>query len=394
MLEFTFALSTRIIFGNQKSSDLPKIVREFCGVSAAKILLVTDQGVLRAGMLEPLERSLKEARIPFSVFSDTTFSPNTELVNNAVRAAGAEQLSAIVGVGGGTCLDLTKALAIGLANGEFDAEAYEGYDKYPAKELVPIFAVPTTAGSGSEVSDWTVITSHNRKVSIGGTSLMPKAAILDPCLIATLPPAATAFAGMDALTHAIECFTNSVRHPVSAIFALDSIRRMYRALPLAVAQPENIDARADTLLASLFAGVAISYGYLGIAHSMAHPLETRLKVPHGLANAILLPEVMRFNLIGSQHQLAVLAEAMGTQTPLLSERDAADAAIKAVLRLNEDLGLYSHVRGLVNQSVTGSLCHEMASEAIRERATINARRPTLADLEDVYRKVLKDFVKD
>src|SRR3954462_2370331 len=300
---------TRILHGRGAIRELPAELRR---VSATRVLVVTDKGILQAGLLGPIAALLDESGIRSSVFS--AFDPNPTDADalrgiEAYRSAGADS---IVAIGGGASLDMGKAIRL-LVHHEPPLARYDdakGGDKYITAQQPPFIAVPTTAGTGSEVGRSTVLVIEGTKVVIFSPYLLANAAILDPELTVGLPPFVTAATGMDALTHNLEAYVAKGEHPLADAIALDGLRRIGKHLARAVKDGKDLEAREQMLLGSAFGAIAFQKG-LGACHSVAHALTPVAGTHHGLANSLMLPAVVNFNRAAAETRLAEVAVVLG-----------------------------------------------------------------------------------
>lgn len=378
---FKYSPSGSVLFGN---GVVAEIGREVIKLQAKKVLVVTDQGIVKAGLLTKVLEPLKVEDINFSVFDECEANPSIETVEK-VAGLGRE-VDVFIGIGGGSSIDVAKAASILITNGG-KIQDYEGINlvKIPP---IPVIAVPTTAGTGAEVTPFAVITDKTRhwKMAIGSPYNIPSLAICDPELTITLPPFLTASTGMDALTHAIEGFVSLANNSVSEALAFKAIELISGNLREAVAKGDaNIDARYNMMLGSTMAAMAFTNTILGIAHSMAHPLGGVFNIPHGVANAIVLPVVMEFNLIGNPEKFVKVAVAMGENVEGLNKMEAATRSVKAVRELSQDVG----IPRLGELGVKESDIPILAEEAMKggDRWT-NPRNTTLQDFIGLYKKVL------
>lgn len=324
-----------IIFGEGTLSLIGESARR---LGATNVFLVSDEGVARAGWTDQVAEYLKDVGLNYTVWTEPTPNPKDYEVEHGKKTYLEAGCDAIIGLGGGSAIDAAKAVAILAANGG-RIQDYEGVDKIE-KPLPPLICAATTAGAGGEVTQFTIIVDSERRVkmTIGSKSLVPDIAIIDPLLLSTIDAVLTANTGIDALTHAIEAYVSLAATPITDVFAYRAIQIISSSLRASVASRTNMEAKSAMAMASLLAGIAMSNAILGLVHAMAHPLGGLLNLPHGEANAILLPHVMRFNSIACMKRYAEIAEAMGENIEGLSVRQAADKAIEAVERLCLDIG--------------------------------------------------------
>ena len=377
---FSYELPTKIEFGVGVSERVAEHV-EGCGSS--RILLVVDPGVLDAGVADKVTDGLQDAGMPYVLFSDIEPEPEARSIVDGVELARSEGCDAVVGVGGGSALDSAKAIAVMLEN-EGHIRDYAGQNLVP-NPGVPMIALPTTAGTGSEVTIWSVISEKEEKVKygVGSPYMTATVAMCDPELTLTLPPRITACTGMDALAHALESYVNKTTQPISEALSIRAMELVARSLRTAVVAGENLQARSDMLLASLSAALAFNPTRLGLAHALVMPIGANYKIPHSVGVAILLPEVMRYNLIGNLEKFVKIARIFGENTEGLSLRDAAELSVKAIRQLSEDVGI---PEGLANYGVEEERLHELAEAGIATgNVPVNPRQPTVEDLTEIMR---------
>lgn len=380
---FRYEIPTVIEFGNGSIRKLPDHVRSFGGT---KVFIVGDPGVVKAGVVERLTDSLQASNIPYVLFSEIESDPDIHSVEVGTELAKNEGCNLVIGVGGGSSLDTAKAIGIMMTN-KGNIRDYVGINKVPAPSA-PVIAVPTTAGTGSEVTIWSVLSDKQSKtkLSVGSPYNCPELAVCDPELTLTLPPHITAATGMDALTHALESYVNKNTQPISEALSLQAMKMIARSLRQAVAQGDNLNARHDMLLASLIAAMAFNSTRLGLAHALALPLGAHFKIPHGLVNAMLLPEVMQYNLIGNTAKFAEIAGIFGEVTEGLSVRQAAERSVVAIRQLKEDVGI---TQTLTDFGVREEHLELVAKEAMESgNVPVNPRIAGPEDLKQICRKLM------
>jgi alcohol dehydrogenase class IV len=335
-----FQCVPRIVQGtSQLASMLPKEVER---LNASRILIVTDPGLIKTGIPE----RVKDILVPdyeVVIYSDVEADPSVESVEKCAAYVREQQFDLIIGLGGGSPIDTAKCVSILATNGGVVAD-YLGIEKVPSPGLPKIF-IPTTAGTGSEVTNVAVLSlvAQRTKKGIVSRHMMADSAILDAALTVGLPGPITAATGMDALTHAIEAYVSRFAQPMTDHFALEAIRLIGRSLRTAVHYGENLKAREDMLVGSLYAGLAFGSAATGMVHGLAMPLGGLYNIPHGIANAVLLPHVMRFNVVAAQQRYADIAHALGEPVDGLSLREAAECAVTAVESLSADIGIPRHL---------------------------------------------------
>lgn len=375
----TFSLSTVLYYGLGAVSSLAEHVR---GIAASSVLLVTDAGVVRAGITERIRELLISANIAVTVFDQVEANPSITTMDRAGATAREGKCSCVVGVGGGSVLDAAKGAALVSTHGGSLAQ-FVGIDKVPGPSM-PVLAIPTTAGTGSEVSWHISVTDErsHRKVTVRSRWCVPQTAILDPELLASLPAPVAAATGMDALAHAVESFLGHQAWTFTEALAIEAIRLIGANLRPFVAHRGNVAAGGQMLVAATLAGSIISYARTGLVHSMARPLGARYDIPHGLATAVLLPWVMEFNAPAAPEECRRVAEALGEAVNTMPVNRTAKHAAAALRELARDVGIPERLRDV---GVKEDALEVMAKEALDPQATtINARPATEEDIRRVY----------
>lgn len=376
----TVHLPVRIEFAPGRSAGVGEDLR---GLGCNRVLVVTDPGVRAAGLLDGILGSLREAGLSAVVFGDVVPDPDEACASRAAGVFRNEGCDGILAVGGGSSIDTAKAAGL-LATNPGPLLAYEGVNKVP-NPLPPLAVIPTTCGTGSEVTNVTVITdAHHYKTPILSPYLIPKLAVLDPDLLRTLPPHLVASTGMDALTHAMESYTNRVQHWYADACAMQAMRMIADAIRPATVNRDP-DAIARMLYASTLAGIAFTLSRLGLVHAMSHPVSGFAGVPHGLANAVLLPYVMAYNMVGNPQAYAAVAQALGVPDQGSAIRTA-EAGVREVMRMNRDLGIPDRFDGL---GVTRDMFPDMIRDTFRSgNIPINPRQVTEQDVARLYEAAL------
>jgi alcohol dehydrogenase class IV len=381
--QFRYELPTAIEFGIGAVQKLPEHIRSLNGTKA---LLVTDPGVQQAGVASRLTEILEQGGIPYAIFNEIEPDPDIEGVMRGRDVAREHGCDCVIGLGGGSSLDTAKAIGLMLGN-EGHIRDYVGINIVP-KKGAPVIAIPTTAGTGSEITIWSVLTDKQAKakLSVGSPYNCPDLAIGDPELTLSLPPHITAATGMDALTHALESYVNKATQPISEALSIQAMKMIAASLRVAVVQGENIEARYCMLLASLIAAMAFNPTRLGLAHALAMPLGAHFNIPHGMVNAILLPEVMEYNVIGNIPKFIEIAKLFDMPIQGMSPKEAAMQAVIAVRQLKQDIGIH---QTLSDYGVTEEDLDMIAEEAMASgNVPVNPRKPTLEDLKQICRNAM------
>ncbi|MCS7232838.1 MAG: iron-containing alcohol dehydrogenase [Synergistetes bacterium] len=371
---FVWQIPTKLYFGVGEAEKIVDRVNELGGKN---VLIVTDTGVLRTNIVEKIKGKLDAAGFKTEVFSKVEPNPTVEIVDEGVKVAKGFGCDLLVAVGGGSSIDTAKAIGLLLTN---EGEIGYFWKNPPKNKILPLIAIPTTAGTGSEITWVTVIKDTNKKVKmgIGNPKLAPSIAICDPLLTVSMPPSVTAATGLDALTHAIESYTNVITEPISESIALHAIYLIGKYLRAAYAKGDNLEARYNMLLGSTMAALAFANTKLGVVHAITAVMGGYFDVPHGVINAILLPYGMEFNLIGNVSKFAKIAEALGENTCGLTEIQAARKAVEAVKELCRDVGIPSSLKEVgIKEEALEDICREAMNNV---GIPINPRTPTVEDL--------------
>jgi alcohol dehydrogenase class IV len=336
MMIKSFETVRRITFG---SGSLENLGNEIKRVTGSKVLVVTDPGLKTAGVLDAVTAALDKTMLNYSVFAEVEPDPRVEVALGCVEAAKAYRPDVIVGLGGGSSLDISKITSVLLTN-EGPIEKYFGMELVP-RPGVPLILIPTTAGTGSEMTSICVLSDTKNKVKKGIVSehMFARAALLDPQLTLALPPRVTAMTGMDALVHAIESFVGVRATVFTDTLNLQAIRLVASNLRPAYANGANLAARENMLHASCLAGMAFSNTQNGLDHALALAIGGKFHLPHGLLTAFIIPWVMEYNLIAAPGKYIRIAEAFGERTKHLPEIQAARLSVKAVKSLLDDVGI-------------------------------------------------------
>ena len=334
MKSFEFQLPTRIVFGFGASESAG---REAAALGT-RALVVTDPGVMASGIVDPIVSHLDDEAVGHVLFSDISQNPRDVEVEAGVAIAREHECDVLVAVGGGSAIDCAKAIGTLMTNGG-RVQDYEGLGKL-TRPSAPMIAVPTTHGTGSEVTFWYVITdaAEKRKIDAGSPLLAARVALVDPELTLSLPPALTASTGLDALTHAIEAYTGLPSEPLTDSLALTATALLGRSLRKAYANGQNREAKYDVTLASLLAGVAFGNSDVAAVHCISETLGGFYDIPHGVANAIYLPIVVKHNLLAEPEKFRDLARAFGGG---LEPADDGEQLVHMLEKLNRDLGIPS-----------------------------------------------------
>ena len=373
-----FNISNPVIFGLGVSEQLPKLIDEY---KATSVLLICSPPINEKPIVTELEALLKQKGIAFSCFDAVTPDPDIQLVSHICEQAKMVKADLLIAIGGGSVIDATKAARI-LYELKGNIADYETLDPSIEKVgplITPLIAVPTTSGTGSEVTSFSIVSDlvKKRKMVIAGKNVSASIALVDPTLTFSLPKSMTAATGMDALTHAIEAYISVLASPLSDVNALNAISLISNALPIAVANPNDQQARSDLMLGSVLAGFAFNCAILGLAHAIAHPLGAMFHIPHGVANAVVLPEVVRFNAPSCPQKIKKIGVALGLVDPTIN------ATVDHLAALNKKISIPT----LVELGIEVQHFSAIAQEALKEAPIYtNPRQVELKDIVAVLEK--------
>lgn len=380
-----FILNEVSYFGPGARKELPGVVKRF---GFRKALVVTDKGLMQFGVARKVLDVMDEAGIAYEVFDDVKPNPTVTNVKNGIEACKRAQADFIVAIGGGSSMDTAKGIGIVVNNPEFsDIVSLEGVADTKKKSL-PIIALPTTAGTAAETTINYVIIDESRqaKMVCVDPNDIPCVAIIDAELMYSLPKSLTAATGMDAMTHAIEGLITKAAWELSDMFEVKAIEMIHKYLPLAVDEPTNPVGRDGMAVAQYVAGMAFSNVGLGVDHGMAHPLSALFDVPHGVACAMLLPTVMRFNMPAAKAKYVEIAKACGVYQPSMTIDDAAEAACKAIEELSAKVGTNKRLSDL---GIAEKDIEALAEQAINDVCTPGNPRPvSKEDIINLYHQIL------
>ena len=349
------------------------------------VLIVADEIVYQKGLIASALRSMARVNIEVTVFSGIKREPSSDVIDHGLAMLAQSKADFVLGFGGGSALDAAKAIALlGSCNASLDELTKPDFDQH---RTVGLGAVPTTAGTGSEVTDISVIMDADRskKFIAKNLDLMPDIALIDPCLMLGLPASVTAATGIDALTHAIEAYVAHGANPLSCALAISAIKVIPHALSIAVGDGAELSARLDMAIASYSAGLSFSNSGLGLVHALSHQIGAQYDVPHGIANGILLPHVMAFNALVCRREYADIAHALGATNEGMNERQQCEAGIECVRQLLSDIGLPNSFAefGLAVEDFG-----ELADATLQDICiTTNPRRVTKTDIIQILQRV-------
>ena len=369
-----------ILFGPGTSQSLPERVKDF---PPGPVLIVTDPGLVKAGLAEQIETLLSSAERQVHIFDAVEPDPDKKCVEQCLDLARQVDAKLLLGIGGGSSLDVAKVTAI-LCSHAGQISDYVGIDNVPARGL-PTILLPTTSGTGSEVSPIAVVSDKEQHSKLGIVSphLYCDLAIVDPALTLSCPAKVTASAGIDALTHAVEIYTNKFASALIDPLALEAIRLIGLHLSTCVHDGSNLTARTGMSLAAMYGGLGLGPVNTAAVHALAYPLGGTFDVPHGLANSILLPYIMEFNLPLCRHKFARIAEVLGLVGS--DDNQKASQALEFVRSLSKDVGIPQRLRDI---DIPRDTIPQMAQSAIKVTRLLNnnPREITLADAQQIYER--------
>jgi len=382
MNPFTFSTTKSVIFG---AGSLARLGEAVISTMGQRVIVVTDPGMMATGFVDRALDIFAGAGVEATVFSDVQADPPESVVIAAAELASSFGAQGVVGIGGGSSLDVAKLVALLAMGQEMLADVY-GVGKAKGPRL-PLALVPTTSGTGSEVTPIAIVTTGaSEKMGVVSPVLLPDIALLDPELTYGLPPHVTAATGIDAMVHAIEAYTssNSNNNPLSRMLAIQALQLMAPAILTAVHDGKNGKARADMLLGSMLAGQAFANSPVAAVHALAYPLGGHFHIPHGLSNALVLPHVLRFNAVTAHGAYADLAPHVFPDLVRLSGQERVAALCERLAQLSRDCGLPQTLREM---KITEDWLPRLAVDAMRQtRLLVNNPRPlTEADALGIYR---------
>lgn len=378
MNSFSFTIPQNIVVGAGSLKRLPELAKN---LKKSKAYIISGPHLEKIGMVDKCREALKAAGIESDAFTQTEGNPSTDTVAKAANGFKSSKADFIVAFGGGSPLDVAKAVAV-IASYGGNITDYEGGGKV-LEPVVPMIAIPTTAGTGSEVTAFSVITDHSRnyKLTVVSNYLLPAYAILDPELITTVPKSTAAACGIDAMVHALEAFISKAASPFSDLFAKEALRLIGTSIRDYVSDRSNLAACESMLIGSLFAGIAFSHARLGDVHAMSHPVSAYFDVAHGVANAVLLPTVVDYNMTYANEKYKYIYDCI-CEKPLSDDTFTPEMLAAEIRVLNDELGIPS---SLSEVGVDSSLFDKMADDAMKSgNILVNPRPTTKKDILALY----------
>ncbi len=352
-----------------------------------KAMIVTDQVMIELGNCAKVEAALKNQGIAYTIYSEITGEPTDTMIENGLKQYREEGCDFLVALGGGSPIDSMKAIGSLVKNGG-NISDYMG--KIIDVEMPPMVAIPTTAGTGSEATQFTIITDTKKdiKMLLKGKVLMPALAVSDPQFTMTAPPRITAATGLDALCHAVEAYTSNKSQTLSDTFALSAVKRIFRYLPRAFRDGKDEEARTEMAVAALEAGIAFNNASVTLIHGMSRPIGAMFHVAHGLSNAMLMKECLSFALSGAYDRFGELGRSIGAASAQDTDRDASEKFLAAVAELTEELETPTLEQYGIEKDAFFQVIGKMAHDAMESGSPQNTRRNvTQADVEQMYRNL-------
>lgn len=373
-----FIMPKQIISGEHALQQSKEVIRTL----GTKALVVSGKVMNRIGNVRIVTNLLDEIGIGWTVYDDITGEPNDVMIDGGVEAYKANGCDFLIAIGGGSPMDSMKAIGALITNPGKIAD-YMG--KEITNPLPPMVAIPTTAGTGSEATQFTIITDTKTsiKMLLKGTVLIPDVAIVDASFTVSSPKSVTNATGLDALTHAVEGYTSKKASPLTDVYAVDAVKRIFQYLPRAYENGEDMEAREEMILAALEAGVVINNSSVTLVHGMSRPIGANFHVPHGLSNAMLLKVCLTFALDGTYERFADLGRAIGAATEKDNDETAAKAFLAAIIELCETLEVPTLAEYGVDKEAFFEVMDKMAEDAIASGSPGNTRKTTTK--EDVLR---------
>lgn len=382
MNSFSFSVPQNIIVEKGGLAKLPEVAKELGGTKA---FIISGPHLNKMGIVGKYIEALEAKGIKATAYTDTEGNPSVETVEKATESFKESDSDFIIALGGGSPMDVAKAVGVVAKYGRSITD-YEGGGKVPG-DIIPLIAVPTTAGTGSEVTAFSVITDHSRnyKLTVFSYKLIPAYAILDANLLTTAPPSVAAACGIDAMVHALEAYISTAASPFSEAMSEKALELIGKNIRRYVANRGDIDAAENMLVGSLFAGIAFSWARLGNVHAMSHPVSAFFNVPHGVANAILLPTIVEYNALADTGKYYKIYRYIA-KAPVPEEVFEPDMLVNEIKALNKELNIPA---SLSEAGVTDDKIGAMSEDAMKSgNILVNPRSSTIKDIEMLYNKAL------
>ncbi|AAO35129.1 iron-containing alcohol dehydrogenase [Clostridium tetani] len=372
-----------IIYGKNALKESSKNIKELGG----KALIVTDKIMIEIGNVKKVSEVLDDIGIKYEIYDGINSEPTDVMVDKGIEIYNNSHCDFLIAIGGGSPIDASKAIGAMITN-LGNINDYMG--KIIENASPSIVAIPTTAGTGSEATEFTIIsnTKDNIKMLLKGKSLIPTLAIVDPQFSITVPQNITATTGIDALTHAIESYTSKHANSFSDTFALSAVKRIFNNLIKAYKDGKNFEARNEMALGALEAGIAFNNSSVTIVHGMSRPIGALFKVPHGLSNAVLLPKCLEFAIQGEEKRFADIAKAIEICKEETSDKEAAEKLVKEIESLCKDINIPTLEEYGIEKNEFYEEINKMAEDALNSGSPANTRRqPTKEDIVNIYKQL-------
>ncbi|PFE96147.1 alcohol dehydrogenase [Bacillus thuringiensis] len=390
-----FRMPKSVLYGRNSLEKLGEQSKKL----GKRAFIVTDTIMEKLGYVEKCIQQLNKKSITVSTYNKVDAEPTNIHVLEALSLCKEEKGDFIIGIGGGSCIDAAKAVAVLYTNGG-EVEDYVQKDIEIENNPLPLIAIPTTSGTGSEVTSVAVITNKKTdvKMMMKHPSFIPKVAIIDPVLTSSLPPQITAATGIDALCHAIEAYISKVSQPLTDVLALSAIESIMKYLRIAYEDGRNMEAREAMMIASLQAGIAFSNASVTLVHGMSRPVGALFHVPHGISNAILLPTVLEFTKTSAMKRLAKIGRSLNKDLYSNSDEEVADYTLGEIKKLCFDLRIPNLKEYGIDEIEFENAISKMASDAIESGSPANNPRvPSYDEIKEMYRECFnykyKEFIK-
>ena len=380
-----FIMPGKIVYGENALADAKPLI----GAMGKKALIVTDRFMVRSGNARAVEEILDELEIGYSVFDGVNSEPTDIIIDMGIKQYRDEGCDFLIALGGGSPIDAMKAIgAVATNGGEID----DYYGKIISVPTPPMVAIPTTSGTGSEATQFTIITNTKRdiKMLLKGAVLMPELAVDDPKFTVTAPPSVTAATGLDALCHAAEAYTSRKAQPLTDDLAVSAVKRIFKNLPICLAEPKNIKARGEMSLAALEAGVAFNNASVTLIHGMSRPIGALFHISHGISNAMLIEECFKFALDGAYSRFADLGRAIKAAHRADDDRTAAEAFLNACTELCRTCEIPTLAEYGIDKGKFFEAIDKMANDAIDSGSPANTiKKVTKKDIVKIYKNLWK-----
>lgn len=383
----SFIIPNNVVFGKEALNASGSYIKEF----GKKALIITDNMMVKLGNIDKVIEVIKSINLDYEVYSEVNSEPTDVIVNKGIDLYKDTNCDFLIALGGGSPIDAMKAIGAMITN-EGDITDYLG--KVIPNKLPKMVAIPTTAGTGSEATQFTIIsdTKNNIKMLLKGPSLMPDLAVIDPVFTLTAPKSVTSATGLDALTHAIEAYTSRKSQALSDTFAISAVKRIFKNLPIAYEKGNDINARSEMAIGALEAGIAFNNSSVTIVHGMSRPIGALFHVPHGLSNAMLLKDCLEFAKEGCVERLNDLAKAIGINAK--DENEGADLFVEAVKDLCDRLNIMTIEEFGIEREEFLSNLDKMANDALESGSPSNTMKiPTKDEIIEIYKSLVKVGVK-